>query len=215
MQTLTFSNQVITKKSSRSFRSVSVGILILLAYSMLIFDVSGNVPFGAAADIISGLAVIGIAALMFPLFSRDRNGTTSRLNGNKFLNGAYLICKIVEGLLMIAGGLFLLTTATREYRGLIYDNIHIYFFIAGALLFYFLLYQSKLVPRGLSLWGLIASVALLAVTIVRLIGFDHEILNVILLPIVGNEFALAIWLMVKGLTNQSGTLNDTGKRISS
>jgi len=114
------------------------------------------------------------------------------------MNAAYLTSRIVEGLLMIAGGIFILSPATEAYRTQIYDKIHIYFFIAGALLFYVLLYRTCLAPRFLSVWGAVATLVLLLITIIRLIGFDHALFGVLPVPIIVNEIVLAVWLMVKG-----------------
>jgi hypothetical protein len=200
MKNTSISTPKTTNRPARRLRAALVGILILLAYSMLLYDATGNVPFGSAADIISGLAVIGIAVLMFPLFRLDRNGAINDSIGNKILNLAYLFSKMVEGVLMIAGAICILSASTKEYRSMIYANIHIYFFIAGALLFYLLLFRTRLVPGFLSVWGLAASVILLVVTGLGLAGIEHVILDALLMPIVANEVVLAIWLMVKGFS---------------
>ena len=65
MKDPSISTAQIAQRPTHRTRAVVVGILILLAYTMLIYDATGNVPFGSAADIISGLAVIGIAVLVF------------------------------------------------------------------------------------------------------------------------------------------------------
>ncbi len=192
-----------TQRPAHRIRAAWVGIFILLAYTMLIFDFTGNVPFGSVADIVSGLAVIGIAVLLFPLFRLDRNGRINDSAGNRILNITYLFSKLVEGTLMIAGGICILFESTSEYRSLIYANVHIYFFIAGALFLYIMLFRSRLIPGFLSVWGLIASVILLLVTVLRLIGIEHMILDAMLMPIVANEVVLAIWLMVKGFSRKS------------
>jgi hypothetical protein len=203
METTLTSKAQSTQRPVQRSRAVWVGILILLAYTMLIYDATGNVPFGSTADIISGLAVIGIAVLLFPLFRLARNGRINDSTGNKILNLTYLFSKLVEGTLMIAGGICILFESTREYRSLIYANFHIYFFIAGALLLYLLLFRTRLVPRFLSVWGLAASVILLVVTGLGLAGIKHVILDAMLMPIVGNEVVLAVWLMVKGFSSKS------------
>jgi hypothetical protein len=202
MKNTSISTPETTNRPARKIRAALVGILILLAYTMLIYDATGNVPFGSAADIISGLAVIGIAVLMFPLFRTDRSGAANDSARNNVLNSAYLFSKLVEGVLMIAGGICILSESTKDYRALIYANFHIYFFIAGALLFYLILFRTRLVPRFLSVWGLAASVILLAVTGLGLAGIKHVILDAMLMPIVANEVVLAIWLMVKGFSSK-------------
>jgi hypothetical protein len=86
---------------------------------------------------------------------------------------------------------------------LIYANFHIYFFIAGALLLYLLLFRTRLVPGFFSVWGMVGSVILLLVQLLGLAGIKNVILDAMLMPIVGNEVALAIWLMVKGFSSKS------------
>ena len=199
METTSVSKLAANDKPVSRLRAVWVGALILLAYSMLLYDFTGNVPFGAAADILSGLAVIGIAVLMFPLF-RAKNSAAPHAAGNNIMNYAYLISKWGEGLLMIVAGFCVLSPSTRDYRSLIYGNIHVYFFITGALLFYYLLFRTRLVPRFLSVWGLGATVVLLLVTGLKLAGIESVILDALLMPMIGNEVILAIWLMVKGFT---------------
>jgi hypothetical protein len=175
---------------SNKQRSIAAGILIIVAYSMLTYSVTGNVPLGVITDIISGLAVIGIPLLLFPYFNTG---------GTKKINFAYLASRIIEGLLMIIGGLFILNPSLESYRDFLYIHIHIYFFIAGALFFYILLYQCQLTPSYISVWGIVATMLLLIVTIIKLFGVESPMLNVLLIPIITNELFLAVWLMVKGL----------------
>ena len=54
------------------------------------------------ADIISGLSVIGIAVLMFPLFR----------GSDRPLPPAYLVLKFIEGVLMIVAGIGALAIST-------------------------------------------------------------------------------------------------------
>lgn len=175
---------------SNKHRATGVGMLIIIAYSMLTYSATGNVPLGVITDIISGLAVIGIPLLLLPYFNAG---------GNKKLKLAYLVSRNIEGLLMIKGGLFILNPSLVGYRDFLYIHIHIYFFIAGALFFYVLLYLTQLIPKFISVWGIVATILLLIVTIIKLFGVESPILNVLLLPIITNELFLAVWLMVKGL----------------
>lgn len=174
---------------SNKQRSIATGILIIAAYSMLTYSATGNVPLGVITDIISGLAVIGIPLLLFPYFNID---------GLEKLNVAYLASRIIEGMLMIIGGLFILNPSLVSYRDFLYIHIHIYFFIAGALFFYILLWRTQIIPSFISIWGIVATLLLLIVTIMKLFEVDLPILNVLLIPIIINELFLAFWLMVKG-----------------
>ncbi len=74
-------------------------------------------------------------------------------------------------------------------------------FPLGALMFYYVLYQSKLIPRWLSGWGIFAALLWLAV---GLLGMFHLIVPmstiqvVLSLPIGLQEMVMAVWLIVKG-----------------
>ncbi len=170
-------------------RARIVGLLIILAYAMLTYTITGNKPLGVITDILSGLAVIGIPLLMLPLFGTGQN---------KRLNTGYVAARSIEGLLMIIGGLFILVPSLEGYRNDIYQYVQIHFFIAGALLFYLLLYKTRVVPRFIALWGLLATTALLGVTILGFLDINAMALDVLVLPLILNELFLAIWLMVKG-----------------
>lgn len=169
-----------------------VGALILVAYSMLTYDATHIVSLGVITDNISGFAVIGIAVLLYPIFG---------LTGHSFLNKLYFGSRIAEGTLMVIGGILLFFTKGESYRGFIYSNIHIWFFIAGALFFYMLLYSSGIIPRFISIWGIVATVLLFAITVVQFAGIDPGVFGILLLPMVANEVFLAFWLMIKGFSS--------------
>jgi hypothetical protein len=74
-------------------------------------------------------------------------------------------------------------------------------FLIGAAMFYTVLYQSKLVPRWLSGWGLMAIVPYLAAAILTLFGVIDSLSTAYGLldaPLGVQEMVLAVWLIVKG-----------------
>ena len=74
-------------------------------------------------------------------------------------------------------------------------------FCLGALMFYFVLYQSRLIPRWLSGWGLIAAIPYLAADLLAMFGVldPMSTIQVVLeLPLALQEMVLAVWLIVKG-----------------
>ena len=74
------------------------------------------------------------------------------------------------------------------------------FYCTGGILFYYLLYKSKYVPRALSLFGIAAASLGLIGTLLEILGYDVPL--VVFLPILPYELAIGIWLIVKGF-NQS------------
>lgn len=77
------------------------------------------------------------------------------------------------------------------------NTLHMLAFCFGAVLFYFLLYKSRVVPRGLSLWGLITVFPLLAGTLTAIFGYDLPF--ILFLPYVPFEFVIGVWILVKGI----------------
>jgi hypothetical protein len=70
-------------------------------------------------------------------------------------------------------------------------------FSIGALFIYCNFYQSKLIPRWLSVWGLIGALLYIACPIFAMFGLDIMIL---MAPLALQEMVMALWLIVKGFS---------------
>ncbi len=86
-------------------------------------------------------------------------------------------------------------------------SIYVIVFTIGALMLYYVLYKSKLIPRFISAWGFIAAAVLLTGSVMIMVDMSTEIsvgLELILvLPIAVNEMVLAGWLIVKGFNSSA------------
>ncbi len=73
-------------------------------------------------------------------------------------------------------------------------------FAIGAAMLYYLLLQARLVPRWLSLWGLIAAPLFLIASLSLLWTGDPNstLANICFAPLGIQEMVLAVWLIVKG-----------------
>ena len=65
----------------------------------------------------------------------------------------------------------------------------------GALFLNIVLYQSELVPRWISVWGIIGAVLIIAMGFLRMFGYPAIYLAI---PLILNELVLAVWLIVVG-----------------
>jgi len=180
----------ITKEKTNEHRktAVIVGVLMLVAYSVI---GSGNPEakvLGMLLEAISGFAVIAIAVSMFPILKPY----------NKKASFWYVFLRIIEGGLLVVTGILFLSNNTSLLE--IYDGIHTmhgYIFGIAALIFNYLLYQSKLIPRWLSVFGVIATSLLIIVNLLEVTGIVSELM-ILKFPIFLNEIVLAIWLIAKG-----------------
>jgi hypothetical protein len=82
-----------------------------------------------------------------------------------------------------------------------YSGLLMLAFCLGAIPFYYLLYKSGVVPRVLSLWGLLTVFLCLIGTLLVVFGYEAPIfLYVLYMPF---EFVIAVWILVKGVKEGS------------
>lgn len=76
----------------------------------------------------------------------------------------------------------------------------VFAFSLGALMYNYIFFQSNLIPRWLSVWGLIAASLVFISGLLNLIGGSsmQEISEFMNLPNFVGEMVLAVWLIVKG-----------------
>jgi hypothetical protein len=75
-------------------------------------------------------------------------------------------------------------------------DVHLWFFALGGILWYYLLYRSKVIPRLLSIWGIVGVSLVLIASV--LAGFEIRVLALVL-PNTLFELAIGLWLLVKGI----------------
>ncbi len=181
---------------------------------------------GVLFELINDAAVVGIAVMLFPILKKHSESIALGYVGFRIIEAVIIIVGAISLLLLltlsqefvIAGApdasyfqtLGTLLLAARDWVFLLGPGI---VFSLGALMFYYLLYQSKLIPRFLSVWGLIGAPLLLADA--GLLGmFGHSPFSTISiflnLPIAVNEMVLAVWLIVKGF-NSSAIASESAK----
>lgn len=92
-------------------------------------------------------------------------------------------------------------TAVLEVNGAVGDVALAIVFALGALMFYYVLFRARLVPRWLSGWGLLAALLWVSAGMLAMFGLVDPRSTVqiaMALPIAIQEMVLAGWLIVKG-----------------
>jgi hypothetical protein len=175
-----------------------------------------QVLLGVLLELVNCLAVVGIAAALFPLMRQQ----------NEALAAGYLGARVIEVVVLSVAAIspLLLVTLGKEYlaagapdaayfetagalvmaaRGHLASLLTPIFFSLGALLLYVFLYRSRLVPRFISVWGFIAVAAMFTLNMVGAFGLSISAAMVFVLPMILNEIFLGIWLLVKGFSTSA------------
>lgn len=175
-----------------------------------------QVVVGVLFEYVNIAAVVGFAVLLYPHLKRYGEGLALGYVACRILEGAAYVFAMVSTLSLItlskeavAAGApdvpaYEVARSAALGEGYWATQMATVAFVLGAAVLYSLLYRSQLVPRFISVWGLIAIVLLVAANIVVpdvSEGFEPAALMYV--PMVANELFLAGWLIFKGLTSSA------------
>jgi hypothetical protein len=189
------------------------GILGDPDYLNLVAAHQSQVALGALLMLVMGLALAMVPAMMFPILKRQNE---SLAIGYVIFRGAletftYIASAICWLLLIVvarqhaesgaavASQFSSLGTLLLKAGDPIAAILSIVFSL-GALMFYYMLYQARLIPRWISGFGIVAAVAYLAAGLSAMFGTPLEILMLLMLV---QEMVMAVWLIVKGFNSSA------------
>ncbi|MDQ6422032.1 DUF4386 domain-containing protein [Paenibacillus sp. LHD-117] len=182
-------------------------------YLVKAFTNEDQVLIGSFSQLLMVVSYVGIPILMYPILSKYNKGLALGSVAFGIIAGVFIIIGVIILLLLLTlshefskvgtlnvsyfhtlGGLL------REGRDLVNHVATTLAFVLAMFLFNCIFYQTKLVPRWLSVSALIgAALSILAslLFMVRFIGLDvtYIMLNI---PIAFKQLVLAIWLIIKG-----------------
>jgi hypothetical protein len=193
-----------------------------------LINISANenqVMIGALFTLISAFASASIAIWLYPILKKHHEALALGSVGFRVMEGMLYIVSVVGLLLLLTlsqeyvkagvsnASLFqtlgALLLAVRKWAG----ELGVIAFTVGALMYYYVFYQSKLVPRFISGWGLLAVAISLAAALLTISGQIIPFSTVFILlnvPIGLQEMVLAVWLIVKGF-NPSAIASGSAK----
>jgi hypothetical protein len=180
----------------------------------------GQMIIFTAIKFIMGVACAGIGLALYPILKKYNEGLAFGAAG----------FRVIEGMISVVGALLYvaLLALSQEFVkagapassyfqtadvvinagiGWFRDAAMLLTFGIGALMYYVVFYQFRLVPRWLTVWGLVGitltiiSALLVMFHLLPPFGTIQVILN---LPILPQELVLAIWLIAKGFNPSVG-----------
>jgi Domain of unknown function (DUF4386) len=187
-------------------------------------SVNANEPqvmIAVILELIAALSAFGTAVFLYPILKKYVESLAIAYVGLRLLENAFYILSVV--------GLIVLLTLSKEYTGVINASyqplsnlvivLHDWALLIGTLIIFglgsltlnYVLYQSKLIPRWLSGWGLIGALLVLLYGLIGLFSLDpnmiSSILTILALPIAVQEMVFAVWLIIKGFNPEIITSN--------
>ncbi|NKE61697.1 DUF4386 domain-containing protein [Lentzea sp. PSKA42] len=137
------------------------------------------------------VAIAFIAPTLFPILKQHGEG----------LAMGYVVARTLEVVFLMSAVAPLANLQIDELWG---HTSAIYFCVSVVLL-NSLLFRSKLVPRWISVWALIAVVPYLAGAVLVLLDvLSQTQAGALFVPLAINEMVLAVWLLAKGIRTSSG-----------
>lgn len=172
-----------------------------------------QILLGALFLFIGAVSAAGIAIALYPVVRKHNEGLALGSVGFRLIEGGLYVGIVVCLLLLVAlsqesvnsgalapaayevpGALLL---AARDSLG----EVAVLAFGLGALLYYWVFYRSRLIPRWLSAWGLVAITLVMSSGLLVLFRLAEPMSTtqlVLALPIGLQEMVLAVWLIAKG-----------------
>jgi len=163
---------------------------------------------------IGGAAAIGIGISLYPVLKKHNEGLALGAAGFRIVEGALDFIAVIGLLVIIILSQQFVNAGAPDSSyfqtlGELIDGgyhltssvVKLMAFSIGALLYYIIFYRTKLVPRWLSGWGIVAAIFTMLSALLTMYGLiaPFSTAQVILnLPILPQELVLAVWLIVKG-----------------
>ena len=181
---------------------VTSAVLTGSAYLAQVAAEPNRVAVGALFMLVAGLALAMVPVVFWPI--GKRYSETLAMGYVVFRGALETIFYIVLALLWLllialskepdAGPLagFVRTTET-----VIWDQVIAIPFVLGAMMFYVVLYQYRLVPRWLSTWALVGAALYVVAPIGSMFGLS---LGFFMAPLAVQEMVMAVWLIAKGFS---------------
>jgi hypothetical protein len=181
-------------------------------YLSVIFPNKDQVVLGMFIELINDVSVIGLAIVLFPVLKKYGERLALGYFGFRMMEAVVLIVSKTGLLSLISlsqeflaagspeGSYFQTVGAAVLADRFWASQIQVVFFCMSALIFYYVMYRSKLLPRFLSLWGFFAVASLIAANLLPVPDLTEgfSIAQLLFLPIFISEILVALWLIVKG-----------------
>jgi len=180
----------------------------------------GQMVIFTAIKFFMGIACAGIGLALYPILKKYNEGLAFGAAG----------FRVIEGMVSVVGALLyvVLLALSQEFVkagapassyfqtadvvinagiGWFRDAAMLLPFGIGALMYYIVFYQYRLVPRWLTVWGLVGITLIIISALLVMFHLLPPAATIVIalnLPILPQELVLAVWLIAKGFNPSAG-----------
>ncbi len=181
---------------------------------------AGQMILFTAIKFFMGVACAGIGLALYPILRKYNEGLAIGAAGFRVIEGAlqvvgaflYVVLLALSQEFVKAGApassyFQIADEVLNAAIGWFRDAANLLTFGIGALMYYVIFYQHRLIPRWLSVWGLVGiSLTIISAVLVmfHLLPPFGTIQVILLMPILPQELVLAVWLIAKGFKPSAG-----------
>jgi hypothetical protein len=169
-----------------------------------------RITVGAFLIVVMGLSLAAMTLFLYPLFRKDSEPLAlGMLIFRGPLEGSMYILSALSWLLLGTLSLKIAAAGADSTLQAVGDavlrfhdqngNIQTFVFIIGAVCLYTSFYRTRLIPRWISVWGLIGAVPYVTYSLLRFFKIDPG-LFFLYLPLAVQEMVMGFWLVIKGFS---------------
>jgi len=176
----------------------------------LVYSTSSRITGGSFFILLMGISLTAMTVFLYPIFRKDsKELAMGMLLFRGALEGAYylisslgFIALVLLGHEYVAAGSG--STALQSLGNVLYQfqillgSVGSIIFLIGAMCLYISFYRTRLIPRWLSVWGLIGVIPYMAYSLLHFFHIDYGFMFYLQMVLAPQEMVMALWLIIKG-----------------
>ncbi len=183
----------------------------------LVANDSSRLLSGSFLILLMGISLVAMTVFLYPLFKKDSEELAmGMLLFRGVMEGVWYFMTTISFLVLLAlGEEYVATgansTVLQSVGNVVYKFLDLLgplgaiMFLIGATCLYISFYRTRLIPRWLSVWGLIGVVPYMIYALLHLFGMDNGIGFYLQMLLAVQEMVMALWLIIKGFNRAAIT----------
>lgn len=175
---------------------------------------ANQVVLGAVMELMLVVSAVGTATVMFPFLKKYHRTIAIWHVCFRFMEAVVITVGVISVLSLLTLSQDYIASGASDmasYRvaGTLLKAVHDWTFLLGpnfflgfnTMMYSYIFYRSRLVPRFIPILGMTGSVLVLLAALLEMFGVIDQVSawgGILALPVFANEMTLAVWLIVKG-----------------